>query len=199
MAGRDGVKPVIHSEVEAHCSLVTERLQASDRQAKCSSYRIDDGLKGIEIGDGCKQFGTTEDPDHRLTVRNIDVGNAVIREESEDVVGRLECDLAGESIGQDSHPNRDGSGNDCPVRGDLGVDIDFLIVLAVLVLLNPAETNKVDGRMMDVSLVEEFNNLGTNVNPQIAALREGHEPQNEQYTTDCPCQVCGARRLAEAA
>jgi hypothetical protein len=174
---------------------VTERLQASDRQAKCSSYRIDDGLEGIEIGDGCKQFGTTEDPDHRLTVRNIDVGNAVIHEESEDVVGRLECDLGGESIEQDSHPNRDGSGNDCPMRGDLGVEIDFLIILAVpaifaifavldvldvLVLLNPAETNKVDGRMADLSLVEEFNNLGTNVSPQIAALREGHEPQNGQ-------------------
>ncbi len=33
--------------------------------------------------------------------------------------------------------------------------------------------------MLDVSLVEEFNNLGTNVSPQIAALREGHEPENE--------------------
>jgi hypothetical protein len=54
-----------------------------------------------------------------------------------------------------------------------------------LVLLNPAETNKVDARILDVSLVEEFNNLGTNVSPQIAALR--------------PCQVCRARKLAETA
>jgi hypothetical protein len=30
--------------------------------------------------------------------------------------------------------------------------------------------------MLDVSLVKEFNNLGTNVSPQIAALQEGHEP-----------------------
>ena len=75
--------------------------------------------------------------------------------------------------GKDSpaHPNRDGSGNDCPARADLDVDI-----LVVLVLFNPAETNKIDGRMLDVFLVEEFNNLGTNVSPQIAALREGHEP-----------------------
>ena len=52
-------KIFIHSKVETHCSLVPERLQASDRQAKCSGYRIDDGLEGIKIGDGCKQFDTT--------------------------------------------------------------------------------------------------------------------------------------------
>ena len=93
----------------------------------------------------------------------------MLLEKIEDVVGRMECDLAGESIGQDSHANRDGSGNDCPVRGDLEVDMfGALIVLVIfgvlvdLVLLNPAETNKVDGRMLDVSLVEEFN-LGANV------------------------------------
>ena len=53
----------------------------------------------------------------------------------------------------------------CPVRGDFDVDVfDALIILVLLdglVLFNPAETNKVDGRMLDVSLVEEFNNLGT--------------------------------------
>jgi len=67
-----------------------------------------------------------------------------------------------------------GSGNDCPVRGNL--DDDILDVLVVLVLLNPVETNKADGLMLDVSLVEEFYNLGTNVSPQIATLREDHEP-----------------------
>jgi hypothetical protein len=44
------------------------------------------------------------------------------------------------------------------VQGDLGV----IIILDVLVLLNPAETNKVDGRMLDVLPVEQSNNLGTN-------------------------------------
>lgn len=43
----------------------------------------------------------------------------------------------------------------------------------VLGLLNPAETDKFNGRMLDVSLVEEFNNFGKNISPQIAALREG--------------------------
>jgi hypothetical protein len=33
--------------------------------------------------------------------------------------------------------------------------------------------------MLDFSLVEESNNLGTNVSPQIAPLREGHEPWYE--------------------
>jgi len=92
MAGRDGVKTFTHSKVEAHCSLALERLQASDRQAKCSSHGIDSGLGGIEIRDGCEQFGTTEAPGHQLTVRNIDVGVAVLLEEIEDVVGRVECD-----------------------------------------------------------------------------------------------------------
>lgn len=182
MAGRDGVKILTHSEVEAHCSLALKRLQASDRQAKCSSHGIDDSLEGIKIRDGCEQFGAIEAPGHRLTVRNIDVGNAVLLEKIEDMVGRVERDLAGESIGQDSHPNRDGSDNDCPIRGDLDVDVFDVLVIPVapvildVLVLSPAETNKVDGRMLDVSLVEEFNNLGTNVSPQIAALREGHEP-----------------------
>jgi len=83
-----------------------------------------------------------------------------------DVVRRMECDLAGESIGQDSHPKRDGSGNNRPVRGDL--DVDILIVLA---LFNPAETNKVDGQMLNVSLVEELINLRTNSSPQIVLAK----------------------------
>ena len=89
-----------------------------------------------------------------------------------------ECDATSlVSIGQDSYPNRDGSGNDFPIRGDLDVDIFGVLVGVIdLILFNSAETNKVDGQMLDVSLVEEFNNLGTNVSPQIAALREGHEP-----------------------
>jgi hypothetical protein len=103
----------------------------------------------------------------------------VFLEESEDVVGRVECDLAGESIWQDSHPNRDGSDNDCPV-----LDVFDVLDVLVLALLDPAETDKVDGRMLDVSPVEVFNTVGTNVSPQIAARREGHEPQNGWSPTD---------------
>ena len=64
MTGRDCIEIFTHSEVEAHRSLSLECVQASDRQAKCSSHRMDDGLEGIEIQDRCKQFGTTEAPGH---------------------------------------------------------------------------------------------------------------------------------------
>jgi hypothetical protein len=114
----------------------------------------------------------------------------VLLEKIEDVVGRVVCDFGGESIGQHSHPNRNGSGNDSAVRVDLDVlDILvglsllllllFLLVSLVLLLLNPAEANEIDGRMLDLSRVEEFNNLGTNVSSQIAARQELDEPQNE--------------------
>ena len=116
----------------------------------------------------------------------------MLLEELEDVVGRVECNLAGESIGQDSHPNHDGSDNDCPIQGDLGVNVldvlvilffmvlDVLVFMDILILLNPSETNKIDRRMLDASLVEESNNLGTNASQsQIAALQEGHEPWSE--------------------
>jgi hypothetical protein len=96
--GRDGAKIFTHSKVEAHYSPALEHFQASDRQAKCSSHRIDDGLEGIEIRDGCEHFRTTEALGHRLMVRNINVGKAVLLEEIEDVVGRVECDLASECI-----------------------------------------------------------------------------------------------------
>ena len=106
----------------------------------------------------------------------------MLLEETEDVVGRVECDLAGKSIGQDSNQNRDRSGNNCPIRGDLGVVVVVFVIVVVvvvilvivlvifivlvlldaLVLLNPTKTNKIDGRMLDVSLVKQFNNLGTN-------------------------------------
>lgn len=60
--------------------------------------------------------------------------------------------------------NRNGGSND--------------LVTDVRVLLLPAKMREVDGRKLDVSLVEESNGLETNVSPQIATLQEGHEPQN---------------------
>ena len=61
-------------------------------------------------------------------------------------------------------------------------EVDVGTVPVVPVLLNPAETpetSKAHERMPDVSLVEESKNLEMNVSPQIAAFREGHEPENE--------------------
>ena len=81
-----------------------------------------------------------------------------------------------------SHPNHDGSSNDSAVRDDVDVLVVFVSLLVLLVLVNlvllfdPAGVNEVNGRMLDVSHVEEFNNLGMNTNSQIAVHQE---PQNE--------------------
>ena len=147
---------------------------------------MDDGLEGIVIQGRCEQFGTTGAPSHQLMVNNIDVRNAMLLEEIEDVIGRFECDLASESIGQDAHPNCDRSGNHCPVWGELDVGVlnvrvfpiipVIFVVLILLVVHNPAEMNKVDGQMLNVLLVEKLYKLGMNFSPQIAVLRECHKP-----------------------
>jgi len=103
----------------------------------------------------------------------------MLLEQSEYVVGRVECYLTGKSVGQDSYPDCDWSGDDGCVRDNLSVFDGFVVVIAfdtfvaigifgtfvvvsvfdVLFLFNPAKTNKVDRRMPDVSLVQEFDNL----------------------------------------
>ena len=95
---------------------------------------------------------------HRLTIGDIDIGNAVFLKEIEDVVGRVECDLASESIGQDPHPNGGRS-------GDYFFVVTITNLVVVLFLLNPTETNEIYRRKLDISLVEEVKNLGTNVSP----------------------------------
>ena len=142
-----------------------ERLQPGDGQAKCGGDPIYDVLEGMEIVDGCQQFGTSERLGHRFTIRHVDVVNVVLLEELEDVLRGLERGVAGGTVGQDSDPDRDATGN--------------CLSAAVRVLLVPPEAGEVDGGMLDFSIVEEFNNLGTNVSPQNATLREGHEPSHE--------------------
>jgi hypothetical protein len=137
-----------------------ERLQPGNGQAKCSGDPIYDVLEGMEIIDGCQQFGTSERVDHRFTIRHIDVVNVVLPEELEDVLRGLKRGVAGGTVGQDSDP-------DCYTTGDCPS-------ATVRVLLIPPEASEVNGGMLDFSIVEEFNNLGTNVNPQNATLREGH-------------------------
>lgn len=117
----------------------------------------------MEIRDGCEEVWTTESPSHRFTVRDVDIRNAVLLEEFEDLLGRMECLFAAKSFRQDSYPNRNGSGNDCLIRCNLMLNVvDVLIVLDVFVdflLLNPAETSQVNRRMPDGLRVEEFNDL----------------------------------------
>jgi hypothetical protein len=142
-----------------------QRLQAGDGQAKCGGDPIYDILEGMEIIDGCQQFGTSERLGHRFAISHLDVVNVVLLEELEDVLRGLERGVAGGTVWQYSDPDRDATGN--------------CLSVAVRVLLVPPEAGEVDGGMLYLSIVEEFNNLGTNVSPQNATLREGHEPPHE--------------------
>ena len=142
-----------------------QRLQAGDGEAKCGGDPIYDVLEGMEIVDRCQQFGTSERLGHRFTIRHVDVVHVVLLEELEDVLRGLERGVAGGTVWQHSDPDRDATGN--------------CLSVAVRILLVPPEAGEVDGGMPDLSIVEEFDNLGANVSPLNATLREGHEPPHE--------------------
>lgn len=67
------------------------------------------------------------------------------------------------------------------------------LAATVLSLLLPTEANKVDGGVLDLFMVEDFNRIGTDVSPQIAMLREGPEPHHGSLPTGSPCRVWHAR------
>jgi hypothetical protein len=106
-------------------------------------------------------------------------------EETEDVLRGLERDVAGGAVFLDSDPNSDGTGN--------------LYCAAVRIRLLPPKADEVDGAERDLSLVEEFANLRTNVSAQHATLLEDHEPGHEQWSKGCPCPVRRGHRLGDAA
>jgi hypothetical protein len=81
----------------------------------------------------------------------------VLPEKSEDVLRRVKSHLASESVWQNTDPNCN--------RG--GIDSFNPVVVILALPLGPAETDKVDARVLDVSLVKEFNTLETNLSPQI--------------------------------
>jgi hypothetical protein len=110
-------------------------------------------------------LGTTEKLGHRFTICHVYVVNAVLLEELEDVLRGLERVVAGGAVWLYSDPDRDAIGN--------------CLCAAVSVILVPTEADEVDGGKQDLSNVEEFNNLGTNVSPQNATLLEDHEPSHE--------------------
>ena len=136
---RDTVESVADPEVKAQGALHVGRLQAGDGQAKGGGYGVDDILEGMEIADGCKQLGTSEKPGLRLTIGNVDVVNVVLPKELEHVLGGFECDVATKSVGLDSSPECDASGN--------------RLAAAILELLLPAKAGEVDRGKPDLSLV----------------------------------------------
>lgn len=71
------------------------------------------------------------------------------------------CLLAGGSIWHYADSDRDGSGMDCPIHDGLD-ECEVVVVNVVFVLLTSSWSSwssLVDGRELDASLVEEFDDL----------------------------------------
>lgn len=127
----DAIEIIADSEVKPESPLHVESLEAGDRQAKGGGNPVGDVLERIEIVEGRQQRTISEKLGCRLAIRDIDIVNAVVvEEELEDSLSRIECCVAGGSVGQDSNPNRGTGGNS--LSG------------AFPVLLYPAEADEVD-------------------------------------------------------
>lgn len=140
-------------------------IQAGNGQAKCSGDLSYDVLEGMKIVDGCQEFRTSERLGHQFTIYHVNAMNVMLLEELEDDLRALECGVAGGTVWQHSDPDCDTTGN--------------YLSAAICVLLIPPEAGEVDGGMLDLSIIKEFNDLGMNVSPQNAILREGHRPPHE--------------------
>jgi len=184
MACRNAVKILANAEIEAQCSLRLQCLLARDGQAESSGDGMDDVLEMIVIIDGRQQRGTSEKSGLGFTEGHIDVVDAVLFEETEDVLRGLERDVAGGAVLLDSNPNSDGTGN--------------IFCAALPTRLLPTKADEVDGGDQDLSLVEDLANLRTNVSPQNATLLEDHEPRYELWPTGHPGPVGRDHQLEEA-
>ena len=119
---------------------------------------MDNVFEGMVIVDGRQQRGTSQKSDLRFTECHLDVIDAMLLEETKDVLRRLERDVAGGDVFLDSDPNGDTTGHH--------------ILAVVRSRLVPTKADEVDGGIQDPSLVEKFANLRSNVSPQNATLLE---------------------------
>jgi hypothetical protein len=135
---------------------------------------------------GRKQRGTGEKSDLRFTECHLDVVNVVLLEETKDVLRGLERDVAGGGVFLDSDPNGDATGH--------------RIFAAVRSILFPTKADEVDGGEQDLSLVEAFANLRTNVSPQNYASGRSRTLSRivAHRLSTCPCLVGRGPRLQEA-
>lgn len=184
MACRYAVKIFADAEVKAHCPLRLWRLLACDGQTESSGERVDDVLEVAVIVDGSQQPGTSEELGLGFAESNFDVDDVVLLEETEDALGGLVRHVAGGGVLLDANPQCDGTEN-------LGYS-------AVRNRPVPSKTDEIDGGERDLSLLEEYADLGTNVSPQNSTLLEDHEPRHELWATGRPCPVGRGRRLGEA-
>ena len=97
-------------------------------------------------------------------IHHIDVVNVVLLEECEDVLRGLKRSITGGTVWQHSNPN-------CNVTGNC-------LSVTIQVLFFPPEVDKVNGGVLYLSIVKEFNNLRINISPQNATL-QGHEPSHK--------------------
>ena len=167
MACCNTIKSLANVEVKAKCPLILRRFFASDGQAESSGNGMYNIFEGMVIVDGRQQRGIAEKSDLRFTECHLDVIDVMLLEETKDVLRALERDLAGGGVFLDSDPNGDTTGHH--------------ILAAVRSRLVPTKAYEVDGGIQDLSLVEKFANLRTNVSPQnaYATLLEDHEPCHE--------------------
>jgi hypothetical protein len=149
---------------------------------------------------------------NRLTISDINTGDAELLEESKDFSGRLMRDRASESIRQHAYPDRRVGGMAFPILNGLDgwdvvvgevvvlrvVIVLLLLDLLVVLLVKPRELNQVDGSELNASFVEEFDNLETNVRSQNAARRDGHAPDYEYGPNDHPGRARDPREREKA-
>lgn len=184
MTCRYAVKTVAHAEVKAHRSLRLRRLFASDGQAEGSGNGVNNVLEVVVVVDGSQQLRASKEFDIGFAECYVDVMDAALLKETEDVFGGLVRDVAGGGVLLDSDPDSDGT--------------DDLAHAAIRIRIVPTEADEIDRGEGDKSLVEEFANLETNVSPQNAALLDNHVPCHEQWPTGCPCPIGRGRRLEGA-
>ena len=158
MACCNTIKSLANVEVETECPLILRRLFVSDGQAESSGDGMDNVFEGMVIVDGRQQRGTSEKSDLRFTECHLDVIDVVLLEKTKDILRGLERDVAGGGVFLDSDPNGDTTGH--------------YIFAAVRSRLVPTKADEIDGGEQDLSLVEEFANLRTNVSPENATLLE---------------------------
>lgn len=180
MACSDAVKILVDLKIKTKGSLHMKGPRPGDGQAKRSRDPVDDALEWMEIVDWSVEVGTNERMSLRLAIGDVNVVNAVPLKEVEDVLGGVESGVAVCTVMTHTNPNGDTTGD------RLGE--------TVLSLLLPTEANEVDGGVLDLLIVEDFDRLGTDVSPKIAMHQKGHEPHHELLPIGSPGQVwhgCG--------
>jgi hypothetical protein len=180
MACSDAIKILADLKIKTEGSLHMKRLRLGDGQAKRSRDPVDDALEWMDIIDWGVEDGTNERMSLRLAIGDVNIVNAVLLKEVEDVLGGVESGVAVCTVVTHTNPNGDTTGD--------------RLAVTVLSLLLPTEANEVDGGVLDLLIVEDFDRLGTDVSPKIAMLREGHEPHHESLPIGSPGRVwhaCG--------